>query len=218
MELLRHESLPSKHLCSNCQQVSATHRCQDCFGTNLWCDSCCVSTHANVPFHRVQVWNGQFFEQLDLLLHHLTLDLLHYPDNCSSSPHLKESRTISNLDLSDHGSDSSYNHETQEGSDRKACFRLQSNLTIVSSTGIFKRSVRWCNCARSSDQYVQLLLHAKLFLASFKMLQTVFTFEVLDHFQIGALECTMAAMNFMSKIQRITNEAFPSHVPVGNRI
>ena len=177
MELLRHESLPSKHLCSNCQQVSATHRCQDCFGTNLWCNSCCVSTHANVPFHSVQIWNGQFFEQLHLLSHHLTLDLLHYLDGCSSSPHLTESRTIYNIDLSDHGSDSLYNHETQEGSDRKAHFRLQSNLIIVSSTSIFKRSVRWCNCTRSSDQYVQLLLCAKLFPARFKTPQTIFKFN-----------------------------------------
>ena len=166
----------------------------------------------------MQVWNGQFFEQSDLLSCHLTLDLLHYLDNCPSSPHLTESRTISDLDLSNHGSDSSYNHETQEGSDWKACFQLQSNLIIVLSTGIFKRSVRWCNCTRSLDQDVQLLLCVKLFLASFKMPQTIFTFEVLDHFQIDALECTMATMNFMSKIQWITNEAFPSHVPVGNHI
>ena len=31
---------------------------------------------------------------------------------------------------------------------------------------------------------------------------------------MDALECKMAAMNFMSKLQRITNEAFPSCVPV----
>ena len=65
---------------------------------------------------------------------------------------------------------------------------------------------------------MRLLLRVKLFLASFKTLQTIFTFEVLDHFRIDTLECTMAAMDFMSKIQWITNEAFPSHVLVGNHI
>ena len=90
----------------------------------------------------------------------------------------------------------------------------RSNLIIVSSTGIFKRSVRWCHCAKSSDQYVQLLLQAKLFPASFKNPKTAFTFEVLDHFRVDALECKTAAMNFMSKIRRITDEAFPSRVPV----
>ena len=90
----------------------------------------------------------------------------------------------------------------------------RSDLTIVWSTGIFTRSVQWCTCTKSPDQCVQLLLHAKLFPATFKNPKTVFTFEVLDHFWIDALECKTAAMNFMSKLGRITNEAFPSQVPV----
>jgi hypothetical protein len=89
-----------------------------------------------------------------------------------------------------------------------------SFLTIVASTGIFTRQVRWCQCANNPDQYVQLLLRSKLFPASFKNPKTAFTFEVLDHFRIDALECKTAAMNFMTKIQRVTNEAFPSKVPV----
>src|SRR6202050_2530441 len=96
--------------------------------------------------------------------------------------------------------------------------RSRSDLTVVSSTGIFKCSVRWCNCTKSPDQYVQLLLCAKLFPASFKNPKTAFTFEVLDHFQINALECKTAAMNFMSKLVRITNEVFPSRVPVSGPI
>ncbi|KIM74954.1 hypothetical protein PILCRDRAFT_79556, partial [Piloderma croceum F 1598] len=86
-------------------------------------------------------------------------------------------------------------------------------LTIVASTGIFKRSIRWCHCAKSSKRFVQLLLRAKLFPASFKNPKTAFTFEVLDQFQLDALECKTAAMNFMSKIGRVTDEAFPSRVP-----
>jgi hypothetical protein len=58
------------------------------------------------------------------------------------------------------------------------------------------------------------LVRAKLFPASFKHPETAFTFEVLDHFHIDALECKTAAMNFMSKIVRISNEAFPGKVPV----
>src|ERR1700683_878392 len=62
VELLQHESLPSKTSCSNCQQSSGTHHCQDCFGSNFWCDPCCVSTHERLPFHCIQMWNGHFFE------------------------------------------------------------------------------------------------------------------------------------------------------------
>jgi CxC2 like cysteine cluster associated with KDZ transposases len=87
-------------------------------------------------------------------------------------------------------------------------------MIIVSSTGIFRRSIKWCHCAKSPEAFIKLLLRAKLFPASFKNPKTAFTFEVLDHFHVDALECKMAAMNFMSKLRRITNEAFPSLVPV----
>jgi CxC2 like cysteine cluster associated with KDZ transposases len=73
--------------------------------------------------------------------------------------------------------------------------------------------VTWCTCANSPEPYIQLL-RASLFPASFVQPETVFTFDVLDHFRIDALECKTAAMNFMSKIVRISNEAFPSEVPV----
>ncbi|KAI0245727.1 hypothetical protein BJV78DRAFT_1092930, partial [Lactifluus subvellereus] len=73
-------------------------------------------------------------------------------------------------------------------------------LVIISSTGIFHQSIQWCPCAKSLAQYTQLLLHAKLFSASFKNPKTAFTFEVLNHFWVNTLECKTAAMNFMSKI------------------
>ena len=103
--------------------------------------------------------------------------------------------------------------EPQEPTDWRTNCQSQSNLIIVSSVSIFEHSVRWCHCMKSLDQYIQLL-HAKLFLANFRNPKTVFTFEVLDHFQLDALECKMSAINFMSKIQWITNEAFLSNVLV----
>lgn len=90
---------------------------------------------------------------------------------------------------------------------------VKSNLIIVSSTGIFKRWVIWCRCPNATKPYIQLL-RAKLFPASFKRPSTAFTFDVLDHFRIDALECKTAAMNFISKLVRISNEAFPADVPV----
>ena len=173
-----------------------------------------MSAHTNIPFHRVQMWNGKFFEQLDLLSHAMFLDLRHYPDNCPSYQHHTEDGIISDLDVSDEGNECVDTFETRPTKGWRTQFQSRSNLIVVSSTSIFKRSVQWCHCAKSSDQYVQLLLHARLFPASFKNPQTVFTFEVLDHFRINALECKTLAMNFMSKIQHITNEAFLSHVPV----
>ncbi|KDQ49018.1 hypothetical protein JAAARDRAFT_112798, partial [Jaapia argillacea MUCL 33604] len=36
---------------------------------------------------------------------------------------------------------------------------------------------------------------------------------VLDHFHIDAVECKTAALNFYSKLQRITDNAFPDRLP-----
>jgi hypothetical protein len=105
-------------------------------------------------------------------------------------------------------------HQPSGSSGSTTHFGSRSKLIIVSSTGIFKRSIRWCHCAKSGDQYVELLLRAKLFPASFKNPKTAFTFEVLDHFRLDALDCNTSAMNFMNKISRITDEVFPSRVPV----
>ena len=187
IQILKHESLPANPDCANCHQSSSTHRCQDCFGRNLWCGPCCVSVHKNVPFHCVQMWNDNFFEQSDLLTHEMELSLCHHPGDCSSDLHTLDVEVMSDLDISDDGDGPLDEHGWQESFEQGTHSQSQSNLIIVTSTSIFKHSVRWCHCANSSDKYVQLL-HARLFPASFKNLQTAFTFEVLDHFQVDALE------------------------------
>jgi hypothetical protein len=160
------------------------------------------------------MWNGKFFERSNLLVHGLTLDLRHYLDDCPSTQLTTETDTLFDLDLSDHSDEFTDGHGSFADAESTTNVGSRSTLIIVSSTGILKRSVRWCHCARTPAQYLQLLLRARLFPASFKNLKTAFTFEVLDHFQVDALECKTAAMSFMNKIKRITNEAFPSDVPV----
>ena len=162
------------------------------------------------------MWNGHFFEQSDFLAHKVELSLCYHPGDCSLDFHTSDIEAISDLDISDDGDGPLDEHGWQESFKRGTHSQSQSNLIIVMSTSIFKRSVRWCHCANSLDKYVQLL-HVRLFLASFKNPQTAFTFEVLDHFWVDVLECKMVAMTFMHKIQWISNEAFPSDVPVGIR-
>lgn len=208
MELFRHESYPLSDSCINCHQVTGRYRCKDCFGQHVWCDTCCISAHKHVPFHRIQLWNGKYFETSDILERRLILNLLHATNDCPLHP--------SNLGYS--ASQEGVRYELNDGETLNnhppPNTPLQSELIVVTSAGIFTRSVTWCQCTKSSNTYVELLLRAKLFPASFKAPRTVFTFEVLDNFRIDALECRTAAMNFMSKIQRITNEAFPARVPV----
>ncbi|KAI6117023.1 hypothetical protein EDD16DRAFT_1520223 [Pisolithus croceorrhizus] len=49
----------------------------------------------------------------------------------------------------------------------------------------------------------------RLFPASISKPKTTFTFDVLDHFLIDALECKTSAMSFYQKLKRFTKNAFP---------
>ena len=128
------------------------------------------------------MWNGCFFEPSDLLTHGLSLDFCHYPDDCPFILLNVETQMMFDLNISDGADEIDDGYQPSEPSKPTTHSRSRSDLTVVSSTGIFTRSVRWCNCTKSPDQYVQLLLRAKLFPASFKNPKTAFTFEVLDHF------------------------------------
>ena len=207
--MLKHESAPSNRTCTMCNATPGSYRCTDCFGQHFLCQLCCVSAHLTLPFHRIQQFNGRYFERSDLDQLGYFLDLRRHTHECSSAaPNMNESLG-SNHDLSE-DDDGNADHPGE-------LIPARSNLIIVSSTGIFKRTVVWCRCANTPKPYVQLL-RAKLFPASFTRPSTAFTFEVLDHFRIDALECKTAAMNFISKIVRISNEAFPASVPVRIRI
>ncbi|KAG1838555.1 hypothetical protein F4604DRAFT_1572198 [Suillus subluteus] len=87
-------------------------------------------------------------------------------------------------------------------------------LIIIHSTGVFIHNVQWCHCPGSSVHQQHLhLLKARLFPASTSRPRTAFTFDVLDHFLIDALECKTSAMSFFQKLRRLTNNAFPDSVP-----
>ena len=86
-------------------------------------------------------------------------------------------------------------------------------LNIVHTTGVFQHRVRWCQCQDAPERAVQLF-RMRLFSSSHIRPETAFTFDVLDHFHIDAMECKTAAASFVKKLCRLTNNAFPHTVPV----
>jgi hypothetical protein len=86
-------------------------------------------------------------------------------------------------------------------------------LVIADSLGIFRHRVSWCKCTNASDHAMQLF-QEHLFPSSFERPNSAFTFAVLDHFYIDAMECKTAAQAFSRKLCRMTNNAFPDRVPV----
>ncbi|KAE9396951.1 hypothetical protein BT96DRAFT_996227 [Gymnopus androsaceus JB14] len=56
-------------------QLNRQHRCRDCFTLELLCQDCMNNRHAYTPFHRLEAWNGRFFEQWSLGETGLVLEL-----------------------------------------------------------------------------------------------------------------------------------------------
>lgn len=47
--------------CQSCGHRTGKWRCKNCFGGRLLCGLCCKEVHQNLPFHRVEMWNGRYF-------------------------------------------------------------------------------------------------------------------------------------------------------------
>ncbi|KAG1844382.1 hypothetical protein F4604DRAFT_1596194 [Suillus subluteus] len=61
-ELIRLEGRgKAHHACHACGDSDAPYRCEDCFSVNLFCCSCIITLHQNVPLHRVKRWQDGYF-------------------------------------------------------------------------------------------------------------------------------------------------------------
>ncbi|KAG2127671.1 hypothetical protein DEU56DRAFT_758558 [Suillus clintonianus] len=85
-------------------------------------------------------------------------------------------------------------------------------ITVVDKSGVHSLSIWYSHCPSALSQDMQLF-QAGLFLASFTRPKTAFTFAVLDDFLLDNLECRTSAMNYYSKICRLTSSIFPLMVP-----
>ncbi|EIW75289.1 hypothetical protein CONPUDRAFT_66284, partial [Coniophora puteana RWD-64-598 SS2] len=97
-ELLRWEGWGNQHpdrTCSECGKSEAAIRCTDCFCPDVWCDECVVRLHERTPLHRIQRWNGEFFERTTLGKLNLRLRVGH---TGSGSCQTYESQTCTIID------------------------------------------------------------------------------------------------------------------------
>ena len=91
--------------------------------------------------------------------------------------------------------------------------RDRKTLVLVDVSGVHQLHVSWCCCPNAPDQATQLFQH-RLFPASTSRPSTAFTFGVLEYFHIDAVECKTSALNFSSKLRRLTDFSSPQSVPV----
>ncbi|KAI0259909.1 hypothetical protein BC834DRAFT_832577, partial [Gloeopeniophorella convolvens] len=85
-------------------------------------------------------------------------------------------------------------------------------VTIVDRTGIHHIPVLYCICHGAADLDQQLFAMG-LLPATFRTVEIIFTFTVLDDFLVDNLECKTTGQTYYSKLQTITHSMFPHHVP-----
>ncbi|KAG1870329.1 hypothetical protein F4604DRAFT_1881284 [Suillus subluteus] len=68
-------------------------------------------------------------------------------------------------------------------------------MVIIDKSGVHRLEIRCCDCPNALSR------------------KTAFTFRVLDDFLLDNLECGTSAMNYYSKLRRMTSSMFPHLVP-----
>jgi hypothetical protein len=203
--LLDLEGPTSDGSCSQCKERVGQFRCLDCIGNLVHCHRCFMDGHKLLPFHRIKKWNGTHFSPTTLQDQGYIFYLGHHGDVCPQSP---EDEWLNIQESTLAMDDVDFIEDGPSGKTKK-----DVTISMVHTTGVFKHKVRWCQCPNASEKIIQLF-QMGLFPASHIRPETAFTFDVLDHFHIDAMECKTAASSFMKKLRRLTNNAFPHAVPV----
>ncbi|KIM58327.1 hypothetical protein SCLCIDRAFT_97032, partial [Scleroderma citrinum Foug A] len=199
------EAPPLPRICLLCAG-DGSFRCTECAHRPVFCTSCCRTQHNLLPLHRIEQWNGMFFQESSLRQAGLVVHLGHGGKPCLAGGY--QDRGVPN-DFEEDWEDL----EEHAGPPHLTAPKDRSCLTVVHTSGVHFCDVRYCNCPGSKDSHLQLAC-ADLFPATTKQPRTTFTFQMLDEFIRDNVECGTSAMNFYSKLRRNTSNAFPHLVPV----
>ena len=86
-------------------------------------------------------------------------------------------------------------------------------VLVIETNGIHHLPLHLCTCPGAAPANEQLLT-SQSFPTSFQNIKTMFTFKVLDDFQLSSLTCKTSTYQYYLKLRRLTSPAFPKSVPV----
>ncbi|KAF9778389.1 hypothetical protein BJ322DRAFT_1014720, partial [Thelephora terrestris] len=92
------DALNDHTLCVDCSNSQGEFRCGDCVEELMHCAGCILLSHRDLPLHRLQRWNGGFFESATLENLGLIVNLGHH--NTDICPINTETQLITVIDLS----------------------------------------------------------------------------------------------------------------------
>ncbi|KAL4063611.1 hypothetical protein V8B97DRAFT_2026312 [Scleroderma yunnanense] len=189
------ETPPDLWVCTMCRK-DRIFRCTECAYQPTFCRMYCIAAHELNPFHRIERWSGTFFEDFTWRLAGFIMHLDHGGKPCPQDGDEDKWEDLDSGDEPPH---------LARPNDR-------SFITVVHTKGVHYCDIRYCGCDGSQGSQLQLL-RAGLFLTIIKDYRTEFTFNVLDDFLQDHVECGTMAMNYYSKLCRVTSNAFPHLVP-----
>ncbi|KAG1730911.1 hypothetical protein EDB19DRAFT_1831884 [Suillus lakei] len=229
--LLEREGPPPDRVCCVCDGDGA-QKCHDCLAEPMFCTRCCRTQHARLPFHQISQWNGDFFKRTMLMKVGVEIHIGHggrpcpdhywdWEDTDDGGPSAASS-TAGTLDAhgagdnDGEGSPGSAHPEVPEDHDDMGEVDVflddespastnnppvagKTHIMVVHTSGVHTIIVR----------LDKQLFEMGLFLALFTRPKMAFTFSLLDDFILDNLECGTSAMNYYSKLRRITSSMFP---------
>ncbi|KAI6027874.1 hypothetical protein BKA83DRAFT_4123754 [Pisolithus microcarpus] len=220
--LLELEAPPVPRICKICRK-DGVYRCPDCMHQPLLCTNCCHTRHEAHPFHRIQQWTGDFFEDCALHMTGLQLHLGHGGAPCPSAssneppPFSEKSRHATAGKGGDQAKGDTQDTRAVDDGEWEDVDNIPLHLrppvgakylTIINVTGVHFVLVRACQCPNAASYHMQLF-RAKLCPSTFEKPSTAFTFSVLDDFLRDNVECGTSGMNYYSKLRRVTSNVFP---------
>jgi hypothetical protein len=176
-------------------------RCLDCLGTPCLCADCCLITHRQNPFHKIEGWTGLFWRPAWLWHVGTVVCLGHGQNPCpkyEASLEALEACLIS-VNAPNVDEDNSYSAMPKKhsiGSGNIVCF-LHTN-------GFHYLPVFPCWCSEAPDDDLQFI-NSAFYLASWKQIKTALTFTVLKDFHLFKIQAHMSTEMFLELMCHFTN-------------
>ena len=223
------EAPPPGQSCLLCCQRQAMWRCAGCLDQCDSCTECLRDRHQHLPFHRVSFWNGTCYLPGWLYQAGVEIHLGHQGGCCPAPTHPEtgEIRNDSEEEWCPKGQRHRPSPQDEDGWEDIEMldsswstdgygfprFKNKDHVLIIDSSGAHPILITTCQCPGAPPPYVQYM-SSGLFPATFKSVETAFTFGALDDFRLHNVECKTAVMSWWNRIKRITTPLQPDSVPV----
>jgi hypothetical protein len=151
----------------------------------MMCATCIVRKHDDHPFHHIDEWNGLHFTRTSLM----KLGLRLQTDLESGALPCRNVNQVSSP---------------------------AREIVVLDENGFHHVKIEFCACTKGDvvpEEWEQLL-GVRLFPATWKRPETVFTFNVLRQFHIHSLTSKKSVHDYIRALAKLTDSAFPQDVKV----